>query len=139
MTLPRRELTALNPFFDFDRAFNRMQRSAQKVVTQPAMNLFESNEAYLILLDMPGVEKTKVDVSWQDNILTVKAERSCDLPESFKALRQEIATQPYQRKLEFSTDVDAAAISASYNEGILSISVPKKAEEIQQPQRIIIQ
>jgi len=139
MNLPRRELTALNPFFDFDRALSNRYRASQPKAVQPAMNLFEQNDGYLILLDMPGVDKTQVEISWQDNMLSVKAERHFNVPEACQALRKEVTDLPYLRQLEFTTEVDAAAITATYNEGVLAITVPKKAEEIKQPQRIVIQ
>lgn len=140
MKLVRKDVSPFTPFMDVERLLDQMHRSpnAMNAIT-PALNLYEHEHGFSLLLDMPGVAKEDIAVDWQDNILSISAERKITQSETNKVLRNEIVAKPFLRKLEFSVDVVVEEIVAKYENGVLSLDIPKKIEQKSQPQRILIQ
>lgn len=94
----------------------------------PGIDLAESDGAYLISLDLPGVSRESIEVTWRDRILAVSGER---LPEegAGRALRQERAFGRFYRAFTIPGAVRADRIEASFEDGILTIKAPKMGTE----------
>jgi HSP20 family protein len=140
MKLVRKDVSPFTPFMDVERLLDQMHRLPNPAnYTSPALNLYEHEQVFNLLLDMPGVAKEDISVDWQDNVLTISAERNIAASEEYRVLRSEMVAKPYLRKLEFSVDVVVENIVAKYENGVLSLEVPKKIEQKSQPHRILIQ
>lgn len=108
----------------------------------PAVNLYETERAYVVCVDLSGVDKEKIDVELQGQVLAIKGERA--VPTDFdpdclgpataqsaggkrcKVHVMEIDHGAFSRAVELPTDADKAAVSARYREGLLWIDVPKR-------------
>jgi HSP20 family protein len=102
------------------------------------MDLLETEETYRIRLDVPGMSKDDLTINYQDNELTVSGERTSTRPEDgAKYVRVERPFGHFHRAFTLPQTVDAAGIEATYENGVLSISVPK-TEDVK-PRQIEIQ
>ena len=83
------------------------------------------NGTYVIQLALPGVDPRDVEVSWMDNILTVKGERKADHDTAGKDyFVREVAYGTFQRSFELPEGVDAAEVKAKHANGLLEVRVP---------------
>ena len=120
--------------FDFDKEFERMSRPLYGKHAQNMMktDVRELDGSYELDVDLPGFKKDEVTVDLQDGYLTISAEKALDKDESDqkgKFLRQERYAGSMSRSFYVGDDVEAADISAKYEDGILKISVPKAAQK----------
>ena len=86
---------------------------------------------------MPGVPKSGVKLDIEDNILTVRGERSATVPEGMKALHRELSPLSYLLRLRLNTPVDEDKMTAKLDQGVLTISLPVK--EVAKPRQIAVQ
>ena len=98
------------------------------------VDIFETDEAYTLVASVPGFKEEQVEVTFADGILTVKAK-----PESHMTpgrwLRQERPYGSFVRRLEVPAQVETAKIAAHFDNGELTITIPKTAK----PQPVKIQ
>ena len=126
----------INRLFDtlFDTANGSMNRSQRWM---PAMDLIEAEDHFLLKADLPGVSEEDVTIEVQDNVLTVSGERKAEHERKEKGFyRLERSFGRFSRSLTLPEGVDADAISASFDKGVLAVSIPKPEER--KPRRISI-
>ena len=101
----------------------------------PAAEVLETPEAFVVRLDLPGVDPATVDVSFERDLLTIKGELPKPALADGQTLhRSERRYGAFQRVFRFGPDLDAAAIEAESHHGVLSIRLPKVPEA--QPKQI---
>ena len=99
----------------------------------PLADVYENENAYVIALDLPGIDRSTLDVSVDDNRLTIKGSR----PEVERNNRRdECPRGKFLRAFSVPTSVDQSAIRADYKDGVLEVQLPKQAER--KPQRVEI-
>lgn len=108
-------------------------REDTRVLTPP-VDIFETENGLVVVADLPGVEKDQIDVNVEKNVLTLKAKPKQQLTESIA--RQEYQLLPFFRQFQLSDAVDQSKISAEMKYGVLTIHLPKVAE--QQPRKIAV-
>jgi HSP20 family molecular chaperone IbpA len=108
-------------------------REDTRVLTPP-VDIFETENGLVVVADLPGVEKEQIDVNVEKNVLTLKAKPKQELTEGLA--RQEYQLLPFYRQFQLSDAVDQAKISAEMKYGVLTIHLPKVAE--QQPRKIAV-
>ncbi|MGQ0629032.1 MAG: Hsp20/alpha crystallin family protein [Phycisphaerales bacterium] len=98
--------------------------TAKTATFRPAADVFESPEHFTIVTEMPGVKPGKADVSVAGGVLTVRG--VLDEP-SVRAtlLRREFETGDYERQFRIGENVDAGAITAKLEAGVLTLTLPK--------------
>lgn len=91
------------------------------------VDIFESDEAYTLVASVPGFREDQVDVTFEEGILSIKANA-----EEHKApgrwLRQERPYGSFVRRLEVPSQVESSKISARFDNGVLTIEIPKTAK-----------
>jgi HSP20 family protein len=102
----------------------------------PTTDIFETESALTIVLEMPGVGKDNVDISIEDNILTVQGRLDFAKYEGLQPVYTEYNIGHYRRRFSLSNRIDQDRISADMTDGVLTLVVPK-AEEAK-PKRISI-
>jgi HSP20 family protein len=103
----------------------------------PRVDIREEDKGFMILVDVPGVDPSEIEVSMDKSILTIKGERKVERDESgSKLTRQERVYGTFHRRFALPESADADGISAQGKFGVLEISIPKKAETT--PRRITI-
>jgi HSP20 family protein len=96
---------------------------------QPVVDIFETEAELTLLSELPGVEQSDIKLSIDNNVLTLSGERKlADSAKQLKTHRQERPMGAFQRSFSLPANFDLGKISANYNNGILKISLPKKAE-----------
>lgn len=129
---PNRTLRNLQREVDslFDQFFDRTRGDqGTSAVWSPQTDLVESDEDFQIRLDVPGMTKDDIDVNIQNRTLTVSGERTSErTDEDEDYVRVERAFGTFHRTFTLPDAVDEENIEATYDEGVLTISVPKTEE-----------
>lgn len=95
----------------------------------PAIDITENEDHYLVTADIPGVSKEDVKVDFHDGMLTVKGEkRSEEKEEKDNYLRVERSFGSFVRTFTLPETVEPDKIKATYKDGVLKLSIPKKAD-----------
>jgi HSP20 family protein len=98
----------------------------------PPVDIFETEDALTVVVDLPGVSKDDVDIRIEDNALTIKGKSQYAM--SGHAIREEFGLQGYYRQFRLSDEVDQNKIAAETKNGVLTIALPKA--EKSKPKRI---
>lgn len=127
--------SVLQGFFnDFERVAPTHQNSF------PAVNVLESENDFKIELAAPGLKKEDFKVNVHENVLTISAEQKTESEENKdngKYTRKEFNYSSFKRSFTLPKTVDGDKIVASYNEGVLGLSLPKKEEAKPKEPRLI--
>jgi len=99
----------------------------------PALDLYQSNDNVVAVVELPGMRKEDIDISLHDGTLTISGERKRDSTGGEKAERTERYVGAFRRSIALPTRVDASKVSATYRDGILTVTLPK-AEEVKPKQ-----
>jgi len=95
----------------------------------PVVDIIERKDSFTIYFDVPGVEKNEVSISVNEGVLSVKGERKRPVVEDENFFTYyERSAGTFSRSFRLPTHVDADNIKASYNNGILTVEIPKKEE-----------
>jgi HSP20 family protein len=126
----------LDNFFSFsqnqDESFGDLGKWA------PAVDIKEEKDLFLVIADIPGMEKEDINISLENNILTLQGTRSYEKNETQKGFsRTERVLGQFHRQFTLPQSVEGNNITAKYKNGVLEISIPKKQQAIQK--RIDIQ
>jgi HSP20 family protein len=89
------------------------------------VDVLQSDTHYLIRLDAPGVDEKAVSVEFEQGLLRVKGERREPRADGAEYTRRERKSGPFRRNFRFSEAVDADAIEAKFDRGVLEIRIPK--------------
>jgi len=139
-----RNLNSLQNEIDrvFDRFFSPGDQdrdgSATQTVWRPRTDLIETEDSYRLHLDMPGMSRDELNISYRDNELVVSGERTSDrADEGEEFVRVERSFGQFRRTFTLPRTVNAEHISATYDNGVLTVTVPKT--ETVKPRQIEIQ
>ncbi|MFC5999253.1 Hsp20/alpha crystallin family protein [Quadrisphaera sp. GCM10027208] len=147
MALPARRSTELqtwNPFRELDDLHERMSRLMESTFGEtrngltswvPAVDIEETDEAFLVEAELPGVKRDDVTVELRDNELTIHGEIK-ERERTGVLRRQTRRTGQFDYRVVLPGDVDADNVEANLQEGILRVTV-RKAEQAK-PRRIEI-
>jgi HSP20 family protein len=94
----------------------------------PATDIFESQDALNVVLEMPGVEKTNINVSVQDGILRVEGRLDFSKYKTLQPLYTEYNVGNYLRSFRLSSKIEQHKIEAELRDGVLSLTLPKVEE-----------
>ena len=103
----------------------------------PAMDLLETNDHFVLRADLPGMSEEDVKIELEDSTLTVSGERKAEHETNGEGYyRVERASGSFSRSLTLPQGVDAEAVAASFDRGVLEVRIPKP--EQRKPRRIEI-
>jgi len=92
----------------------------------PAVNIYDDGDAFMVRAELPGIDKTKLDITTKGNRLSIRGERSCALLSADVAFhRRERDMGTFHRVVSLPEHVDASKTTASYKNGILEIVCPR--------------
>lgn len=114
-------------FFNFPTAWGRDAHAQNFNI--PPVNIHETNEAYHVELNAPGRNKEDFKIVVENGLLTIsfeKAEQTAS--KDYKTLRREFNFSSFKRSFTLDEKVNADAIQAKYENGILQLLIPKKEE-----------
>src|SRR5947207_14845596 len=94
----------------------------------PALDLYQNNDNLVAVIELPGMRKEEIDGSLQDGTLTISGERKRESNNGEKAERTERYVGTFRRSITLPTRVDASKVTATYRNGILTVTMPKAEE-----------
>ena len=132
----QREMNDLFEKLNRDLEMNRLAPSA----ISPSVELVESEKAYQVLIEIPGMNENDFKVSLKDNRLVVEGKRKqVDYGTNFQVCTTEFSYGDIFREVVLSEEVNANTIKATYHDGILKIVLEKLEPGLHQVKRIPIQ
>ncbi|MDQ3627743.1 MAG: Hsp20/alpha crystallin family protein [Actinomycetota bacterium] len=129
-----------DPFREIDRLASQLLGPASTDARGPRwmpMDLYRSGDHYVVNVDLPGVDPGSIDLDVDGNTLTVRAERTLGAEESAQWLAQERPRGSFMRQLNLGDGLDVDAIHATYENGVLALTIP--VAEQARPRKIEIQ
>ena len=101
-----------------------------------AIDLQESESGFKIVADVPGISAEDVELGFEKRKLTIKAKRKSNVPEGTKAWISERGEQVIDRSILLPCEIQDEAITASVNQGVLEVILPKSPKLI--PRKIVV-
>jgi HSP20 family protein len=129
-------LLQFDPFRDFDRLTEKML-SEWRTARPVPMDVYRSGDHYVLHFDLPGIDPNSVDVSVQENVLSMRATRPQRSTEGVEYLVAERPTGEFTRQLVLGSGLDLSSIAATYDAGVLTVTIP--VAETAKPRRIQVE
>jgi len=138
-----------DPFTSFRRQMDRLfddfftplepRSFAADGGTWPSVDVHETDQAYKVIAELPGLEQKDVELSLRDNVLTISGEkRSEHTQQDGDRTYAERTFGRFQRAIPFPAEVEADKVQAHFKNGVLTIEAPKNPEARDKPRRIEI-
>ena len=142
MTLVKNNFRPVNFNSVFNELFNDFPAAfADKAgLNFPPVNIAETTEAFHVELNAPGRNKEDFKINADKGLLTISYEKKEETKnEDLKTVRKEFSFQSFKRSFSLDDKVDVTNIQAKYENGLLKVLLPKKAEEKEAVKQITIQ
>lgn len=102
-----------------------VERTRDRRVFVPAVDIIERKEDILLIADMPGVDEKSVDISLEKNLLTINGYVEPEIPDKHKLVYAEYSIGDYQRTFTLSDEINREKIQATVKNGVLKLVLPK--------------
>ncbi len=105
---------------------SRVERTRDRQVLSPAVDIVENNDEIVLTADMPGIDQQSVDITLEQDVLTIEGRMAGEEPgEGYALGLREFHDGDYRRVFTLATDVDRDRISAQVKNGVLRLVLPK--------------
>ncbi len=113
----------------FDDVLRRSGEESNLTTWAPAVDIFETEHELVVKADLPDVDPKKLDIRVENNILTIRGERKFQKQvNENNYLRVERSYGSFARSFSLANTVNSEAIKAEYNNGVLTLNIPKREE-----------
>ena len=126
-------LMRTDPFRDLDRLTEAVLGSRNRPTAMP-MDAYRQGDTFLVALDLPGVDADSIDLTVEQNVLTVHAERRPVVQDDAERVVGERSHGTFSRQLFLGEGLDTERLEAAYADGVLRLSVP--VAEKAKPRRV---
>jgi len=121
--------------FDFPNTFNDLLEDTMQTdvassgTSAPAMDIAEYENEYVAIVELPGVKKEDVKITFEKDVLTVEGMRKpYEISQDARVLLNEMRVRDFSRSIRVPVEIDATSISAELENGILKVVLPKSQE-----------
>ncbi len=128
-------LMRFDPFREMDRIAQIAGEAARAPQSFP-LDAYRRGDQFMVHFDLPGVDASSIDLTVERNVLTVRAERRYERQEGDEVVVSERPQGVFTRQLLLSDTLDGERISASYDDGVLTVTIP--VAEQAKPRRVEI-
>jgi HSP20 family protein len=105
-------------------------RRSRQAPSFPAMNLWVNDEGIIVTAEVPGIKPEDIDISVVNDLLTISGERVAEqVGEEVRYHRRERGCGKFARSIQLPFAVDANKVEASFENGVITINLPRKEEE----------
>lgn len=94
----------------------------------PPVNVFQQDDDFVVVTEIPGVDKSDLEVRVRENQLQIAGSRSSTYGEGASLHRRERRMGGFNRTVSFPTEIDSQGVKAEYHDGILAVFVPRAAK-----------
>lgn len=126
-------LMRTDPFRDLDRLTQQMLGTATRPVAMP-MDAYREGERFVVRFDLPGVDSESIDLTVEQNVLTVRAERPELAANGAEVIVAERPSGTFTRQVFLGETLDTQNLSADYSAGVLTLTIPVR--EAAKPRKI---
>jgi HSP20 family molecular chaperone IbpA len=109
---------------------------AEEAVLLPPVDVYEDATGITLIADLPGVSRERLSVQVDKDTLLIEGEAAIEMPGEMEALYADLRTTRFRRSFTLSRELEASRIDAQMKDGVLTLTVPKRAEA--QPRKIQI-
>jgi HSP20 family protein len=114
-------------------------KDIQAAFGNPKVNIHETADAYHVELNAPGRNKEDFKIDVENGLLTISFEKKTETEnKEYKTIRKEFSYQSFKRSFNLDENINADAIQAKYENGVLKLLLPKKEEIKTAPKQITI-
>lgn len=117
-------MTTFDQLRDLEHFTNAFFDNGRRGPRQMPMDLYRLGDRYILSADLPGVDPGSVDIDVDGQLLTIRAERTLTTDEGARWISRERTGGSFLRQLTLGQGLDTEAISASYDNGVLSVTIP---------------
>jgi HSP20 family protein len=121
-----------DPFREMERWMRRADRDFSSDIKAMPMDLFREGDAFVVKMDLPGVDPNSIDIDVDDRTLTVRAERKGTEIDTDKDkngwVTKERSFGTFARQISLGSGLDTGKISADYSDGVLTLTIPVAEE-----------
>lgn len=134
---------SIDPWREVDRMRRNMNRflSAMPFANSyqfPLVNIYDRKDEFTVIAEIPGLKKEDISITIRDNMMTISGKRTVEEHnKNYSVLRCELPEGEFQKTLRMPAKVKESDVKASYEDGILRITLPK-SEEVR-PRQITIE
>ena len=128
-------LMRTDPFRDFDRLAEQVFGTVARPAAMP-MDAYRKGDEFYVHFDLPGVDAESIDLTVEQNVLTVRAERRPTGPDGADMVASERPAGTFSRQLFLGETLDAENIKADYQAGVLTLTIP--VHETAKPRKLAI-
>ena len=122
---------------EIDRAFSRQAAVGEAPPWRPAVDVYESEDAYSLQMDIPGIDPKDIDITLDKDVLTVRGERALEQADDDRGYRHVERRQGrFARRFSLPDDADGDDITAKGENGVLLVRIAKREQE--QPRQIAV-
>ena len=104
------------------------ERTRERLAFVPRADIYETGEAITVVVDMPGVDETSVDITLENNVLTINGYVEPMQPEGHSLAYAEYRVGDFERAFTLSDQIDRDGIEAVVRDGVLRLQLPKNTE-----------
>ena len=121
----------------FNEAFDRSTEEGGLTAWAPAFDIYETEHELVVQADLPDIQPEELDIRVENNILTIRGERKFEKKvNENNYLRVERTYGSFRRSFSLANTVNSEAIKAEYRDGVLTLTVPKRAEAKPKPIKV---
>ncbi|RGE20360.1 Hsp20/alpha crystallin family protein [Leucobacter sp. wl10] len=113
-----------SPIREMERLADALFDGPSRGPRRMPMDLYRDGDRYLLTADLPGIDPGSVDVDVDGQLLTIRAERTLPGADNVKWITRERTSGSFLRQLSLGQGIDTERISASYDNGVLSVTIP---------------
>ena len=126
-----------DPFRDLDRLASALFDTTRRGPRRMPMDLYRDGDHYVLTADLPGIDPGSVDIDVDGQLLTIRAERTLHSGDDVKWITREREAASFLRQLNLGQGIDTDRISASYSNGVLSVTIP--VSEKAKPRKVAVE
>jgi HSP20 family protein len=116
-------LVRTDPFRELDRLTQHVLGTSARPAAMP-MDAYRQGDSFYVHFDLPGVSAESIELTVEQNVLTVRAERKPEQPGGAEMLVAERPAGVFTRQVFLGDTLDADHISADYSSGVLTLTIP---------------
>ncbi|CAN5488615.1 hypothetical protein BH18VER2_BH18VER2_11590 [soil metagenome] len=118
----------MNSLFELPSTGNFTRQAQLFSGWTPALDLYQNSDNVIAVVELPGMRKEDIDISLHDGMLTIAGERQSSSGEGESAERSERFSGKFRRTISLPTRVESGKVSATYKDGIVTVTLPKAEE-----------
>ncbi|MHB1597156.1 MAG: Hsp20/alpha crystallin family protein [Streptosporangiaceae bacterium] len=128
-------LMRTDPFRELDRLTQQVFGTAARPAAMP-MDAYRQGDSFYVKFDLPGIGLDSIDLTVEQNVLTVRAQRGLTVPDGSEMIVSERPAGTFTRQVFLGDTLDANDIKADYSAGVLTLSIP--VHEAAKPRKVEI-